>query len=126
MAEGKTRPLLITILGILGLIGAVILIVGSIIGGAALAEYIASMIPGSEFIAGYISAVGVVTGIIALVIAIGYLKGWKPIWYIAVILYILSAIMGILSFPYGIIGTIIDILLIWYFFRPGVKEWFGI
>lgn len=126
MAEGKTRPLLITILGILGLIGAVILIVGSIVGGAALAEYIASMIPGSEFIAGYISAVGVVTGIIALVIAIGYLKGWKPIWYIAVILYILSAIMGILSFPYGIIGTIIDILLIWYFFRPGVKEWFGI
>ncbi|MBE6519476.1 MAG: hypothetical protein E7Z70_08120 [Thermoplasmata archaeon] len=126
MAEGKTRPLLITILGILGLIGAVILIVGSIIGGAALAEYIASMIPGSEFIAGYISAVGVVTGIIALVIAIGYLKGWKPIWYIAVILYILSAIMGILSFPYGIVGTIIDILLIWYFFRPGVKEWFGI
>lgn len=126
MAEGKTRPLLITILGILGLIGAVILIVGSIIGGAALAEYIASMIPGSEFIAGYISAVGVVTGIIALVIAIGYLKGWKPIWYIAVILYILSAILGILSFPYGIVGTIIDILLVWYFFRPGVKEWFGI
>jgi hypothetical protein len=126
MAEGKTRPLLITILGILGLIGAVALIVGSIVGGAALAEYIASMIPGSEFIAGYISAVGVVTGIIALVIAIGYLKGWKPIWYIAVILYILSAIMGILSFPYGIVGTIIDILLIWYFFRPGVKEWFGI
>lgn len=126
MAEGTSRPLLITILGILGLIGAVIIIVGSLVGGATLAEAIAELIPESEFIAAYISAVCIVMGVIAIILSIRYLEGWKAIWYTAVILYILSAIMGILAFPYGLIETIIYIILVWYFFRPGVKEWFGI
>ena len=126
MAEGTSRPLLITILGILGLVGAVLIIIGGIVGGAALAEYISYMIPGYELVAGYISAVCVVVGLIALLLAIGFLKGWKAVWYVAVILYIISAIMGILAFPYGLIETIIYIVLVWYFFRPGVKEWFGI
>ena len=125
MAEGTSRPVLITILGILKIVLGVVSIIAGIIGAAALADILEAAAPGFGALGGLLGGVMIVTGIIDLLLGIGYMKGWKAVWYIALIFYILGIIGGILSFPAGLIMTIIYIILVWYFFRPEVKAWFG-
>ncbi len=127
MAEGASRPVLITVLGVLKIIGAIILIIAGILGGTFIAEIIQELYGNwGALTGGIIGGTLVVSGIIELVLAIGFFKGWKIVWYITVILYVVNAVMGILSFPAGLIGTAIYIILVWYFFRPEVKDWFGL
>jgi len=72
-----------------------------------------------------IAAVLVIFGILALVSAYGLWtgKGWA--WYLSVILLVIWLILSLLSLPGGIVGLIIGGLLLWYFFRPYVKAFFG-
>jgi len=53
-------------------------------------------------------------------------NGKKIGWYITIILLVINAIMGILAFPAGLLNLLITVVLIWYFFRPNVKEFFGV
>jgi len=73
-----------------------------------------------------IAAVSAIFGILALVSAYGLWtgKGWA--WYLSVILLVIWLILSLLSIPGGIIGLIIGGLLLWYFFRPYVKAFFGL
>jgi uncharacterized membrane protein (DUF2068 family) len=75
-------------------------------------------------------AVLVIIGILYLVIAGGLWNGWRIMWYLSVIVTAISLILGIASLFtgtfVGIISLIIDILILYYLFRPGVKEFFGI
>jgi hypothetical protein len=121
------RPLFVTIIGILYLlIGILVLLVGiAITVGVSLGD-----ISLGDDVTGLAATV---TGVIAiclaliyLVIGYGILKGWKVMWYLGVIFSILGIIIGILAFPVGIVAAVIEVVILYYLFRPGVKKFFNI
>ncbi|MBE6519017.1 MAG: hypothetical protein E7Z70_05720 [Thermoplasmata archaeon] len=129
MSSDKNRPVIISIVAILNfLIGLFFLA-----GGIAMVLNIIDISTHIPEIAEY-SALGggilLLIGIIYLVIAGGMWNGWKIMWYIGVIVNGLSLIMGIASIFVGsfvgIIPLVIDAIILYYLFRPGVKEFFGI
>jgi len=137
---GTPRPTGVAVLSILAAIGGILCIIGAaalgILAGAMeelietiLIEYGSGLIPGaSEFIAAMvmvIAAVAAIFGILYLIAAYGLWTGMGWAWWLTIILSILGIIGGILSLPGGIITIIIDILIIYYFTRPHVKEFFG-
>ncbi|MBR6037928.1 MAG: hypothetical protein IKP53_04155 [Candidatus Methanomethylophilaceae archaeon] len=124
MADDKSRPLLITIIAILYFIAGVLGVLAGIlllVGGAAVGELA---------LGGMTGGILVVMGLINLVIAGGFWNGWKAIWYLAVIFGFISIILCVVGlFTTGgvsIVGLIIQALLLYYMFRPNVKEFFGI
>jgi hypothetical protein len=72
-----------------------------------------------------IAGVLAIIGILYLVTAYGLWtgKGWARM--LAIVLLILDIIGGLLTLPAGIIGLIIAGVLLWYFFTPSVKAYFG-
>ena len=92
-----------------------------LVGGAAVGELA---------LGGMTGGILVVMGLINLVIAGGFWNGWKAIWYLAVIFGFISIILCVVGlFTTGgvsIVGLIIQALLLYYMFRPNVKEFFGI
>jgi len=77
-----------------------------------------------------IAAVFAIFGILSFVSAYGLWtgKGWA--WYLSVILLVIGLIGSLLSIPGnpvgGIVGLVIGGLILWYFFRPYVKAFFGL
>ena len=137
---GTPRPTGVAVLAILAAIGGILALIGAaalgILAGAMeefmesiMLEYGAAVIPGmGEFIEALvlaIAAVAAIFGILYLIAAYGLWtgKGWA--WWLTIILSILGIIGGILSLPGGIITILIEILIIYYFTRPHVKEFFG-
>ena len=113
-----SRPLLITIIGALyALLGIVMLALGALTfaGGAVGGEAAAGAVGGGTV---------AVIGLIYIIIALGFLKGWKLWWYLGVIFAILGIIGGLLMFPVGLVAVIIDIIILWYLFRDNVKAFF--
>ena len=113
-----SRPLLITIIGALyALLGIVMLALGALTfaGGAVGGEAAAGAVGGGTI---------AVFGLIYIIIALGFLKGWKLWWYLGVIFAILGIIGGLLMFPVGLVAVIIDIIILWYLFRDNVKAFF--
>ena len=111
----RTRPTGITILAVLYIIEGLYLL--------ALPLFFTAMLSGMMGMPGVAAITGIcwaVFGILALIeflIAYGLLKGLR--W--ARIAAIIFAIIGLLGIP---IGTIISIIILWYLFKPEVKEWF--
>ena len=113
-----SRPLLITIIGALyALLGIVMLALGALTfaGGAVGGEAAAGAVGGGTI---------AVIGLIYIIIALGFFKGWKLWWYLGVIFAILGIIGGLLMFPVGLVAVIIDIIILWYLFRDNVKAFF--
>jgi uncharacterized membrane protein (DUF2068 family) len=73
-----------------------------------------------------IAVVAAVLGILALIDAYGLWIGAGWAWWLTIILSALGIIVGIVSLPGGIIAIFIDVLIIYYFTRSYVKEFFGI
>jgi hypothetical protein len=116
--------LLITIIAILYFVAGLLAVLGGIllmVGGAAVGELA---------LGGMTGGVLLVVGLINLVIAGGFWNGWKAIWYLAVIFGFIEIILCVVGlFTTGgvsLIGLIIQALLLYYMFRPNVKEFFGI
>ncbi|MCL2032396.1 MAG: hypothetical protein FWH45_01600 [Methanomassiliicoccaceae archaeon] len=140
--EGKSRPILIAIIGFFTILAAVLILVMSALAlfadtifadlGVDLAEYIGSV----EFI-GY---GGIIGALILLIIGISIWRGWSIAWYIAVLLYGIGLILMLYSMylvitadgldavfvlPFAI-SLLVIVLILYYLFRPKVKEFFGI
>lgn len=135
--EGRgDRPILITIVAVIYALVAIVTIVGAIIfllDIPSLTDYIMEHMEdisqdAAENSVFAIGAVMLVVGIFNAIIAAGLFKGWKIMWYLGVIILILQAIGCLLSimslYPIGLL--LIDILLLYYLFRPKVKAFFGI
>ena len=137
---GTPRPTGVSVLAILAALGGILCLIGGavlgILAGAmeefiesAIEDYGATIIPGAgEFISAIvlaIAAVAAIVGILALIDAYGLWIGAGWAWWLTIILSILGIIGGIMSLPGGIISIIIDALIIYYFTRPHVKEFFG-
>lgn len=126
------RPLGVTILAALEILGGIVALLGGIYvasSGAAAGMLLSSSALGTAA-GGVLGGVLIVLGLVALVIAYGFLKGIKWGWWIAIVLYVLGIISGIVSLiagSYGvIISLIIDAIILYYLTRPHVKSWFGV
>ena len=120
----QLRPVGVTILAVLEIIsGAIAIGIGiffSTIWGSVGMEM---MDFGSNAVMGAISGIIVILGIVSFVMAWGLLKGKPWAWTITLILTIISLIFDLPSF--NIIGIIIDVVILYYLFRPHVKSYFG-
>ena len=139
--NGTPRPSGVAILSILAALGGILCLIGAAVLGilagtwsefieTMVEEYGAGAIPGvGGFLTGIImaiAAVAAIIGILYLINAYGLWVGKSWAWWLTIILSVLGIIGGLLSLPVGIIGIIIYILIIYYFTRPHVKEFFGL
>jgi hypothetical protein len=119
MAE---RPLGVTILGVLWIIGGLILLSGgltvALVGGLAVGSW--GWILGIAFM---------LWGILELVIGVGSFMGWPIVWGLGVVLAILSLIQAVYAiFTQGwtyLLSALIAVIILYYLFTPDVKAWFG-
>jgi len=76
------------------------------------------------------AAILAIFGILALVSAYGLWNGKGWAWYLSIILLVIGLLFSLLSIPgnpvFGIICLVIEGLILWYFFRPYVKAFFGL
>ena len=112
------------IVGILALLGGVF--IAALGGSGLLALY------GYGFFSGFVAAIGgviIIIGIFAIIVGWGMWSGKEWAWILAIILYALGALSGLISLAGGnvgsVLGLLIDALLLWYLFRPHVKAFFG-
>lgn len=119
------RPLAVTIVGGLEFLLGVIIFILFILAGAGIGFDTGSAggLAGG-MVAGVIG--GVIGGGIPMIIGYGMLKGWKIMWWLGVIFNVISIIGGIITFPVGLVGLVISVIIIYYLFRPGVKSFFGV
>ena len=126
-----SRPIIIAILAILQfIVGILALIAGImvIVGGVAAADLPSQIADLGVTATG---AVLIIIGIIYLVIAGGFWNGWSIMWYIGVVVNVIMLIFNIFTLVTGdpisaIVGILIEALILYYLFRPGVKAFFGI
>ncbi|PUA31208.1 MAG: hypothetical protein B9J98_07360, partial [Candidatus Terraquivivens tikiterensis] len=115
----RERPFGVTILAILEIIGGLILLgTGASFGVVGM---MAGAVPYAGFVLGPIIftlvAIFVILGLLCFVIAYGLWtgKGWA--WTVALVLAIIDIIFGLISLPGGIIGIIINAIIIYYLTR---------
>jgi len=147
MAE-VDRPILISIVAILNIIlGVVALVIGIFlvadIGGMTteLADKLWQMLQDegqsidftkAELLSAlkFFGSIPIIAGLINILIGVGMWLGWRIMWYIGVIVNIVEFIFAVASIFFGnytgIIGAIINGLILYYLFRPGVKAFFSV
>ena len=132
MAE---RPLGVTVIAALALLGGALEILGGIVAillGASFGAMAGYKGMGA-FGAALGTAVGgslLIGGIITLAIGWGLWNGKGWAWWLAVILAglgVLGSLLGLLSAPViSIVYLVIELVILWYFFKPHVKDYFGV
>ncbi len=129
MARDAPRPILITIIailefviGLLILVGGVLLIAGVISAGDVDPEF--------ADLGNAASIAMIVIGLLNIIIAGGFWNGWSIMWYIGLIVNgigLIVAIYGLITTGIGsAIPLVIYAVILFYLFRPGVKDFFGI
>jgi lysylphosphatidylglycerol synthetase-like protein (DUF2156 family) len=125
----RQRPTGIAILAILYMIGGVLAVLGGILIMAALGVAATSL---ATNYGGLIAAIGGVIGIVAVIIGLvavglgyGLWKGSSWAWTATLILEILGLLAGLAALPTSIVSLLIAALIIYYLFRPNVKQYFG-
>jgi len=120
------RPLGVTIIGILWILGGLLVLFGGI-GIAALGSLVAGPIGG--IIGLGLGVVLLVIAIIEIVLGIGCFRQWGWVWTVGVIVTVISLLGGIIDlFRTGagaLLGIVISIVILWYLFREDVKNYFG-
>ena len=122
----QIRPTGVTIIAILEIISGIIAIGFGVFFGVLMGSMgIGMSMSDEEFAAMFVIIVGItiVLGTISFLMAWGLLKGKSWAWTITLILTIISLIFDLPSM--NVIGLIIDIVILYYLFRPHVKAYFG-
>lgn len=123
------RPLGITILAALMMIfGIVMFLIGLFI--TVVSPMIHEML-GRGFMFSYmqmlfmvIGPILVISGLISFVLGFGLWKGKNWARILTIIFNVISLIFNIFSLPQGIIGLVINIIIIYYLTRENVKQYF--
>jgi len=117
------------VVAILQILGGILLVLG----GAALAaipQLVELPLPGFGLLFGGLGAFFIVIGILALLVGWGLWagKGWA--WWLTVILQALGIVSSLASLalgdPTAIASLIIAAIILYYFFKPHVKAYFGV
>jgi hypothetical protein len=116
------RPLGVTILGILWIIGGLLALLGGL-GIAAIGTILAGAI------GLVIGIVFIIIGLVDLALGVGCFKAWPWVWTVGVIFSIISILIGLVSLVTSgfsaIVGIIIAAIILYYLFQPQVKTYFG-
>ncbi|NPA76485.1 MAG: hypothetical protein GXN93_01890 [Candidatus Diapherotrites archaeon] len=120
MTENSSRPTGVTVVAALGFIFGIL----SILGGLFLMVLgIALISQGWAHVGGALGIWSMIMGAIDIVVAWALWTGKSWGWWLTVVL---SAI-GVLSiFSGNIVGAVISAIILWYFFKPEVKDYFGV
>ncbi len=128
------RPLIVTILGVLYALVAIVCLFAGIalaVGGDALIDEMIKQDSSLDALQGLGLGLGVafiVLGIIYGVICYGFMHGWSIMWYLGVIFTILSILGSLISVAIGgllmIVPLVVDVVILLYLFKPNVKMFF--
>jgi len=128
----RARPLGVTIVAILMIIGGIILIVGGVLGLFAGIAFSALDLSGIGAVVTAILAVSIIVialGIVSLFVSWGLIKGKSWAWIITIILAIITVITSIVGIATGNVIQIIHLIvygvIIYYMYRPDVRSYFG-
>ncbi|MDH5462756.1 MAG: hypothetical protein OEY17_07355 [Nitrosopumilus sp.] len=123
--SSQVRPTGVTILAVLEIVSGVIAIGIGIFFSALWGSMGMGMMAdfGGSAVMGLISGIIVALGAVSFLMAWGLLKGRPWAWTVTLILTVISLIVDLPSM--NIIGLVIDIVILYYLFRPHVKAYFG-
>ena len=117
------RPLGVTILGILWILGGLMWLVAAFLGGAVLT------IAGLGAIGAIIGVILFIVGIVDIFLGIGCFMGWGWVWIIGVIFMAINILIGLVTllsdWVTGLVSIVIAGIILWYLFQPQVKTYFG-
>jgi lysylphosphatidylglycerol synthetase-like protein (DUF2156 family) len=121
----RDRPLGVTIIGVLLFLFGLFMILGGITVGA---------LTDLEGLDLAIEMVALVMGIIYILVAFGFFKGWGFVWILTMVVVIIGIIWNILSWVLGglemdevgslLIGLIIPVIIMLYMNSQNVKNFF--
>jgi len=123
MMSEKKRPMTVKILVLIVAIGSIIpILVGLMMltGGGAYEGYFMQ-----ELLSQIVPTYSVVVGVIGLVVAWGLWMGRGWAWILAVIIFIIGIIMDLITLPTGIVGVVIDAIVLYLLLRPDTRRFCG-
>ncbi len=118
----KKRPTVVTILVLIVAIGSIIPILAGVMmltGGAYEGYFMQELL--SQILPTYYVLIGVIGLVVAWGLWIG--KGWA--WILALIIFIIGIIMDLATLPTGIVGVVIDAIVLYLLMRPDTRKFCG-
>ena len=118
----KKRPTVMKILVLIVAIGSIIPILAGVMmltGGAYEGYFMQELL--SQILPTYY----VLVGVIGLVMAWGLWVGRSWAWVIALIIFIIGIIMDLVTLPTGIVGVVIDAIVLYLLMRPDTRKFCG-
>jgi len=118
----KKRPTVVKILVLIVAIGSIIPILAGVMmltGGAYEGYFMQELL--SQILPTYY----VLMGVIGLVTAWGLWVGRGWAWILALIIFIIGIIMDLVTLPTGIVGVVIDAIVLYLLMRPDTRKFCG-
>ena len=119
----KKRPKVVKILVLIVAIGSIIPILAGVMmltGGSAYEGYFMQ-----ELLSQIVPTYSVLIGVVALVAAWGLWLGRGWAWVIVLIIFIIGIIMDLVTLPTGIVGVVIDAIVLYLLMRPDTRKFCG-
>jgi hypothetical protein len=119
----RKRPMVVKILVVIVLIGSIIPILagammmtgGSVFEGYFMQELLSQILP----------TYYVVVGVIGLALAWGLWMGRGWAWTIALIVFIVGLVTDLVTLPTGVVGVVIDAIVLYLLSRPETRRFCG-
>jgi hypothetical protein len=118
----KKRPTVVKILVLIVIIASIIPILAGVMmltGGAYEGYFMQELL--SQILPTYYVLVGVIGLVMAWGLWVG--RGWA--WVIALIIFIIGIIMDLVTLPTGIVGVVIDAIVLYLLMRPDTRRFCG-
>jgi lysylphosphatidylglycerol synthetase-like protein (DUF2156 family) len=118
----KKRPMVVKILVLIVVIASIIPILAGVMmltGGAYEGYFMQELL--SQILPTYYVLVGVIGLVMAWGLWVG--RGWA--WIIALIIFIIGIIMDLVTLPTGIVGVVIDAIVLYLLMRPDTRRFCG-
>lgn len=123
----NNRPLGVTILAVLYILGGLFLLVSGILSAGASTLILGAI---GAAIGGIILVLFIIFAIISFLIAYGLWKGLKWGWWLIIIFSVIGLLLSIVSLigspVSGIVGIVIEAIVLYYMTRKEAKTYFGI
>jgi hypothetical protein len=118
----KKRPAIVKLLVLIVAIGSVVpilagvmMLTGGVYEGYFLQELLSRILP----------TYYVLVGVIGLVLAWGLWTGNGWAWMVALIVFIIGIIMDLVTLPTGVVGVVIDAIVLYLLMRPETRKYCG-
>ena len=119
----KKRPKIVKILVLIVAIASIIPILAGgmmLTGGGAYEGYFMQ-----ELLSQIVPTYSVLVGVIGLVAAWGLWLGRGWAWILALVIFIIGIIMDLVTLPTGIVGVVIDAIVLYLLMRPDTRRFCG-